>query len=45
MYPQGSFRVIRGGSWNKDAWYCRVSNRINFSPGNRYDFLGLRLAL
>ena len=45
MYPQGSHRVYRGGSWNNNARNCRVSNRNNNSPGNRNDNLGLRLAL
>ena len=41
----GSYRVSRGGSWNYNARYCRVSFRSNFSPTNRDDNLGLRLAL
>ena len=45
MYPQGSRRVSRGGSWISNARNCRVSNRNNNSPGNRNDNLGLRLAL
>ncbi len=41
----GSFRVYRGGSWDFDAWNCRVSNRSYYSPLLRYYNLGLRLAL
>lgn len=41
----GSHRVLRGGSWCSDARSCRVSNRDIDSPGHRYNFLGLRLAL
>ena len=41
----GSNRVNRGGSWFSFAWYCRVSFRYCSSPGNRDDYLGLRLAL
>ena len=26
----GSDRVIRGGSWDSDAWYCRVSYRSHY---------------
>lgn len=41
----GSHHVIRGGSWYNIARYCRVSFRYSNSLSNRYDFLGLRLAL
>ena len=41
----GSGRVRRGGSWGDGAGRCRVSDRGYNSPGYRYDFLGLRLAL
>lgn len=41
----GSYRVRRGGSWNFDARYCRVSNRFNNAPTSTYYSLGLRLAL
>ena len=41
----GSDRVIRGGSWNNTAWFCRSSCRLNYTPGFRNDCLGLRLVL
>lgn len=41
----GSIRVLRGGSWNFNASYCRVSYRFYYSPTNRSGILGLRLAL
>ena len=41
----GSYRVNRGCSWISDASYCRVSYRSYSTPDERYDFLGLRLAL
>jgi formylglycine-generating enzyme required for sulfatase activity len=41
----GSTRVLRGGSWNFDAWYCRVSDRDGGVPGDRDSDLGFRLAL
>lgn len=41
----GSYRVIRGGSWNDSARYCRSSFRINNSPGYSRYSLGLRLVL
>ena len=41
----GSYRVFRGGSWIRNAGYCRVSNRGSSTPANRDIALGLRLAL
>ena len=43
----GSRRVIRGGSWNDFAGYCRVAIRFDFdSPGYRINyFLGFRSVL
>ena len=40
-----SRRVDRGGSWLSNAWDCRVSTRYYVTPGYRYDYIGLRLAL
>ena len=40
----GSPRVLRGGSWDYDAQYCRVSSRSN-NPGYPYCDVGFRLAL
>ena len=40
----GSSRVYRGGSWLFNARYCRVSDRYNGTPVDRYSNLGLRLA-
>jgi formylglycine-generating enzyme required for sulfatase activity len=39
----GSYRVLRGGSWNLNASYCRSANRYLNAPGHRIDFLGFRL--
>jgi formylglycine-generating enzyme required for sulfatase activity len=39
----GSFRVIRGGSWNGDAQNLRSGARFDFDPGYRYGLLGFRL--
>lgn len=41
----GSNRVCRGGSWYYIARVCRVSYRNYYSPDNRFNDLGLRLAL
>ena len=39
----GSDRVIRGGSWFYDPWYCRSAYRINPSPDLRNYNLGFRV--
>jgi formylglycine-generating enzyme required for sulfatase activity len=39
----GSFRVARGGNWDDPAWYCRSAFRTGGGPGERYEFLGLRV--
>ena len=41
----GSYRVLRGGSWDYDARCCRVSFRIGDNPDYGSSGLGLRLAL
>ena len=41
----GSFRVLRGGSWNVNAQRCRVALRNYASPDFRSGNYGLRLAL
>ena len=40
----GRYRVCRGGSWNYDANDCTVGGRSSFSPGDRRNSLGFRLA-
>jgi formylglycine-generating enzyme required for sulfatase activity len=41
----GSFRVTRGGSWDKNARYARSAYRNINTPGNRDNNLGFRLVL
>ena len=41
----GAKRVLRGGSWYFYAKGCRVSYRGSYTPGDRYNLLGLRLCL
>ena len=45
-YPgyEGTYRVARGGSWNRDALYCRVAYRVNSDPSYSYDNIGFRVA-
>ena len=39
----GSDRVARGGAWSGSAWYWRVPDRDEVSPGDRFSDLGFRL--
>lgn len=40
----GSYRVMRGGSWNDDAVNCRVAYRFNYGPDSRDYDVGFRPA-
>lgn len=40
-----SCRVLRGGSWDGSASYCRVATRNYYSPGSHNSYNGMRLAL
>jgi formylglycine-generating enzyme required for sulfatase activity len=40
----GSLRVIRGGSWNLNAGYCRSAHRGGITPGGRATGIGFRVA-
>jgi formylglycine-generating enzyme required for sulfatase activity len=41
---EGEYRVLRGGSWNVNPEYVRVSDRHGFGPSVRNDFIGFRCA-
>ena len=42
----GSARVIRGGSWHGNTFYCRVAHRYNgYNVVNRGTNVGFRLVL
>jgi sulfatase modifying factor 1 len=41
----GSYRVLRGGSWFTSASYCRVTNRSNDVPADRYSSSGFRVVI
>ena len=40
-----SYRVLRGGSWDFYAGYCRSAYRRYSAPSSRFNGIGLRLAL
>jgi sulfatase modifying factor 1 len=42
---EGTNRVIRGGSWNDDARYCRSADRNDSMPDYRYINVGFRVVL
>jgi formylglycine-generating enzyme required for sulfatase activity len=46
--PFGPFesvtKVLRGGSWNYSGLALRVSDRFDFNPDLRYDYVGFRCA-
>ncbi|MBR6057796.1 MAG: SUMF1/EgtB/PvdO family nonheme iron enzyme [Victivallales bacterium] len=41
----GSYRVLRGGSWNYYAGFCRSANRNFIDPSDSGSIVGFRLAL
>lgn len=42
----GTYRLIRGGSWNSSAWYCRSAIRHNIAtPEESYYTTGFRIVL
>lgn len=40
---KGMIRVVRGGSWRDESYYCRAAARNGASPDSRSDNIGLRL--
>ncbi|MAA78955.1 MAG: hypothetical protein CL916_06815 [Deltaproteobacteria bacterium] len=39
----GDLRVCRGGAWNRNAWYSRLSFRCGMNPMRSFDNVGIRL--
>jgi formylglycine-generating enzyme required for sulfatase activity len=46
-WEQGSdnLRVLRGGSWNVNAHYCRSASRFRLAPSVRHGSVGLRVVV
>jgi formylglycine-generating enzyme required for sulfatase activity len=42
--PSGTLHVIRGGAWNGDPAYLRISVRAKYEPGGRSNVFGIRCA-
>ncbi len=42
---EGVYHVLRGGCWNSNDWYCRVSNRSFNNPDHGSNGYGFRLVL
>jgi formylglycine-generating enzyme required for sulfatase activity len=40
---EGTYRVLRGGSWDFNAENCRVAYRFNYDPVNRDNDVGFRV--
>ena len=44
--PTGSRRLVRGGGWQVEAWYCRSADRgLSLVPGVRHGVVGFRPVL
>jgi formylglycine-generating enzyme required for sulfatase activity len=41
----GPYRVVRGGSWLNDSFYCRSAFRGSYGPVNAFRSLGFRVCL
>jgi len=42
--PSGSYKVLRGGSWDFNWFYARAASRYYISPGYGYESVGFRCA-
>lgn len=42
-FVSGSYRLLRGGSWDNHPKYAQVANCIHSTVHRRSDVLGLRL--
>ncbi len=42
---KGTYKVIRGGSWNRSGYYLRTTFRTWYPPDCTFEFLGFRCAM
>ena len=42
---EGDVRMIRGGSWDDNAWGCRSANRFYMYPDGKSNSIGFRVVL
>ena len=42
--PRGSYRLLRGGSWDNSGGYCRSASRVHGYPVSAYSVSGFRVA-
>jgi formylglycine-generating enzyme required for sulfatase activity len=42
---EGKYRVLRGGSWHIDPWYCRSAYRAGINPDDRISYIGFRVVV
>ena len=42
--PEGSEKMVKGGSWFFHPTYCRGATRASVAPDTRFDYLGFRCA-
>ncbi len=42
---ENSYRLLRGGSWDGHAVWCRAAYRRQYTPGYRLNLIGLRVVL
>jgi sulfatase modifying factor 1 len=43
--PSGESRVLRGGAWGRNAYFCRCARRTYDRPDGRHGLSGFRLAM
>ena len=45
IFTHKNNKLLRGGYWGYDPWFCRSAYRFCFSPGDRSNFFGFRIAV
>jgi formylglycine-generating enzyme required for sulfatase activity len=42
-YDESAYRLLRGGSWSYNPWFCRCASRNRRDPGNGDNYIGFRV--